>query len=84
MTSLSKICEVFQEYYFARAVSLFNLHIAVPLSMDFTIALAENKTSYSYMYIEIIFEYIHQDYFLIMEELFLVVCSQQHWNRPIT
>ena len=39
----------------------FNPHIATPLFMDFMINLAENETSYSYMYIEIIFEYI-QDY----------------------
>ena len=57
MTSLIQISEVFQEYYFARVVSLFNPHIGMPLFMDFTIDLAENETSYSHMYIEIIFEH---------------------------
>ena len=48
---------MFQEYYFARAASSFNPHIVAPLSMDFTIDLAEDKMPYFYMYIEIIFEY---------------------------
>ena len=57
MKSLIQISEVFQEYYFSRAASLFNPHIAAPLFMDFTIDLAENESSYSYMCIEIIFEH---------------------------
>ena len=57
MTSLIQISEVFQEYYFAKAASSFNPHIVAPLFMDFAIDLAENETSYSHMYIEIIFDH---------------------------
>jgi len=55
--SIRAISEVFQEYYFARIASLFNPHFAKPLFLDYTIELAENEFSGSYMYIEIIFEY---------------------------
>ena len=56
-TSLIQISEVFQEYYFARVASSLNPHIAAPLFMDFTVDLAEDKMSYSYIHIEIIFEH---------------------------
>ena len=55
--SIGEISEVFQEYYFAWIASLFNPHFAKPLFLDYTIELAENEYSGSYMYIEIIFEY---------------------------
>jgi len=55
--SIRAISETFQEYYFARITSLFNPHFAKPLFLDYTIELAENEYSGSYMYIEIIFEY---------------------------
>jgi len=57
MTSLIRINEIFQEYYFARGASPFNPHIAAPLFMDFIIDLAKNEASYSHIYIEIIFEH---------------------------
>ena len=57
MTSLIQISEVFQKYYFARVVSPFNPHIAAPLFMDFTIDLAKDEASYSFMHIKIIFEH---------------------------
>jgi len=48
---------VFQEYYFARAASPFNPYLAAPLALDFTIEIVKNKASYSFTYIEIIFEH---------------------------
>ena len=55
--SLIQISEVFQEFYFARAASSINHHIAVPLSLDYMIELAKDKASFSYMHIQIVFEY---------------------------
>ena len=55
--SITIISEVFQEYFFARIASFFNLHFAKPLLLDYIIQIAENRFSNSYMYIEIIFEY---------------------------
>ena len=56
-TTLIQISQVFQEYCFAKTAGSFNPHIAAPLSMGFTIDLTEDEMSYSYMYIEIIFEH---------------------------
>jgi len=55
--SLGEISEILQEYHFARAASLINPHIAKPLYLDFTVNLAKDKTSPSYLHIQIIFEY---------------------------
>jgi len=59
--SMTIVSEAFQEYFFARIASLFNPHFAKPLLLDYTIQLAENRFSRSYMYIEIIFEYAGTD-----------------------
>jgi len=57
MKSLVEISEVFQEYYFSKAASQFSPHITAPLCLDFAIEVAKDKASYSYIYIEAIFEY---------------------------
>jgi len=55
--NLMQIGEVFQEYYFARATSLINPHVAKPLSLDLTVELTKDPTSFSYLHVQIIFEY---------------------------
>jgi len=57
MQNLVEISEVFQEYYFAKAASKISSHVTAPLCLDFAIEFAKDETSYSYIYIEIIFEY---------------------------
>jgi hypothetical protein len=57
MKGITTIGEVFQEYFFARTASVFNPHFAKPLLLDHIIKLADDKSSPSYVYIEIIFEY---------------------------
>jgi len=55
--SLEQISEILQEYHFARAASLISPHIASPLYLDLMVDMAKDKTSFSYMHIQIIFEY---------------------------
>ena len=55
--NLMQINEVFQEYHFARAASLINPHIAKPLSLDLAVELLEDRVSFSYLHIQIIFEH---------------------------
>jgi len=55
--SLEQISEVLQEYHFARTASLINPHIAKPLYLDFMVDVAKNKTLFSYLHIQIIFEH---------------------------
>jgi len=55
--SIVNINEVFQEYYLSQMTSKFSPHFAAPLAMDFTIELAKSSIDYSYMFIEILFEY---------------------------
>jgi len=55
--NLMEMSEVFQEYHLARAASLITPHIAKPLSLDLTIELARDRFSFSYLHIQIIFEY---------------------------
>ena len=55
--NLMQMSEIFQECYFARAASLINLHIAKPLSLNLTVELAKDRTSLSYLDVQIIFEH---------------------------
>ena len=52
-----EISEVFQEYHFARTANLINSHVAKPLSLDLTVELAKDRASFSYLHVQIIFEY---------------------------
>ena len=54
--NLMQMIEVYQKYYFARAASLINTHIANPLFLDLTVKLAEDR-AFSYLHIQIIFKY---------------------------
>ena len=51
-----QMSEMFQDYYFARAASLLNPHIAKPLSLNLTVELPKDQTSLSYLHAQIIFE----------------------------
>jgi len=53
---IEEIGQVYQEYCFARAACVFNAHFVKPLFLDYTIKVASTRSSYTYMYIEIIFE----------------------------
>jgi len=55
--SISNISEVFQEYYFSQMASKLSPHFPAPLIMDFVIEPSASRIEYSYMFIEIIFEY---------------------------
>jgi len=55
--NLMKMSEVFQEYHFARAASLINIHVAKPLSLDLAVELAKDRISSSYLHMQMIFEY---------------------------
>ena len=55
--NLMEMSEVFQEYYFAKAASLINPHVAKPLSLDLIVELAKDRISYSYLHVQMIFEY---------------------------
>jgi len=55
--NLMKMSEILQEYHFARAASLINPHVAKPLSLDLSLELAKNRSSFSYLHIQIIFEH---------------------------
>jgi len=55
--NLMKMSEIFQEYYFARAASLINPHIAKPLSLDLEVELAKDPGSFYYLHVQMIFEY---------------------------
>jgi len=54
---MMKMSQVFQEYYFARAASLINPHIAKPLSLNLTVELAEDRALFYYLHVQIIYEY---------------------------
>ena len=55
--NLMEISELFQEYHFTRAASLINPHVAKPLSLDLTVESAKDRASFSYLHVQIIFEY---------------------------
>jgi len=57
MESLSKVTEVYQEYFFSKIASIFSQHFTKALDIDHEIKLASNEYSLSYLYIEILFEY---------------------------
>eukprot|EP00826_Nyctotherus_ovalis_P018610 TRINITY_DN1558_c0_g2_i2.p1 TRINITY_DN1558_c0_g2~~TRINITY_DN1558_c0_g2_i2.p1 ORF type:complete len:365 (-),score=100.63 TRINITY_DN1558_c0_g2_i2:138-1232(-) len=59
--SITKINEVFHEYFLAKTSSLLNPHEAKPLCLDYAVDVANSKDSRSYMYIEIIFDSNHSD-----------------------
>jgi len=51
------IKEICQEYEFARFACTFTDHFAKPLILDYELVIPENNFSYSFLYIEIVFEY---------------------------
>ena len=51
-----KFMEIFEEYYFYKIISVFNIHFAKPLILDYEIKLALDEYSLSYLCLEIIFE----------------------------
>eukprot|EP00826_Nyctotherus_ovalis_P023505 TRINITY_DN1804_c0_g3_i1.p2 TRINITY_DN1804_c0_g3~~TRINITY_DN1804_c0_g3_i1.p2 ORF type:complete len:152 (+),score=34.91 TRINITY_DN1804_c0_g3_i1:188-643(+) len=55
--SLTRINEVYQEYFFGRFACLSSPHIAKPLFIDHVLQLAQKKGAHSFMCIETIFEY---------------------------
>jgi serine/threonine protein kinase len=57
METLSKITEVYQEYFFSKVACVFSQHFAKALGIDHEIKLANNEYSRPYLYIEILFEY---------------------------
>jgi len=57
MEALSHIGEAYQEYFFYKIASIFNLHFIKALGFDYDIQLAQEELSFSYVHFEIIFEF---------------------------
>jgi len=55
--NLMQMSKVYQEYYFARAASLINPHVAKPLSLNSIVESAKDRAPFSYLHVQIIFEY---------------------------
>jgi serine/threonine protein kinase len=55
--ALEKVGSIFKEYYFTKVASVFNIHFAKPLIMDYALELINNDDSDSYLFIETIYEH---------------------------